>query len=336
MTLRRYANLAAPQTLASDINDTASTLEVGSTSLFPEPPFLLGVDRGTPSEEVMLCTNKTSTTFTVTRGYDGTTAVAHQEGALVEHTVAAIDYREAGIPRITTAQRDGLAGADLWTGRVIYNTDTSKLQIHIGGAWINVGPRTGAIEAFGGTTAPQGTLLCHGQEVSRTTYADLFAVIGTAFGAGDGATTFKLPDLRGRFPLGQANSGTGSVLGSTGGQIDHRHTGPSHRHTISHTHTINPPSLSVGGGAHTHGHNLSVRGETPGDGAGPSPGIAGSGHFHALSGGISSSSSSHTHTVNIPAFTSGAASTSNSGFAGTDQTGTANPPFQVVNFIIYL
>ena len=54
----------------------------------------------------------------------------------------------------------------------------------------------GAIQAFGGSSAPAGWLLCQGQAISRTTYAALFAVIGTAYGAGDGSTTFNLPDPR--------------------------------------------------------------------------------------------------------------------------------------------
>jgi hypothetical protein len=53
----------------------------------------------------------------------------------------------------------------------------------------------GVISAFGGTTAPNGWLLCDGSAVSRTTYANLFATIGTTYGAGDGSTTFNLPDL---------------------------------------------------------------------------------------------------------------------------------------------
>jgi microcystin-dependent protein len=56
----------------------------------------------------------------------------------------------------------------------------------------------GSIIPFGGTTAPEGWLLCDGTAVSRTTYEDLFVVIGTAFGGGDGSTTFHLPDLRGQ------------------------------------------------------------------------------------------------------------------------------------------
>lgn len=66
----------------------------------------------------------------------------------------------------------------------------------------------GAILPFGGGTAPAGWLLCEGAPVSRATYADLFAVIGTAFGSGNGSSTFNVPDLRGVFLRG-ADGGTG-------------------------------------------------------------------------------------------------------------------------------
>lgn len=65
----------------------------------------------------------------------------------------------------------------------------------------------GAIQAFGGTSAPAGWLLCQGQAISRTTYAALFAVIGTAFGAGDGSTTFNVPDLREATTKGAGETG---------------------------------------------------------------------------------------------------------------------------------
>lgn len=82
----------------------------------------------------------------------------------------------------------------------------------------------GAIMGYGGTTAPGGYLLCDGSAISRTTYGHLFTAIGTTYGVGDGSTTFNVPDLRQRFPLGKATSGTGSTLGGTGGAIDHTHT----------------------------------------------------------------------------------------------------------------
>lgn len=79
---------------------------------------------------------------------------------------------------------------------------------------------TGAVISFAGTTAPNGWLLCDGTAVSRTAYAGLFNVIGTAFGAGDGSTTFNTPNMLGRVPLG---SNSGFALGSTGGQSTHKH-----------------------------------------------------------------------------------------------------------------
>lgn len=69
------------------------------------------------------------------------------------------------------------------------------------------GVPVGAMVPYGGTTPPSGWLLCYGQAVSRTTYAALFAALGTAYGAGDGSTTFNLPDKRGRISVGLDNMG---------------------------------------------------------------------------------------------------------------------------------
>ena len=96
----------------------------------------------------------------------------------------------------------------------------------------------GAIIAFGGTVAPEGYLLCDGTAVSRTTYARLFNNISTAFGTGDGSTTFNIPDMRFKFPLGKAASGTGSTLGGTGGEENHTLTA-AESGLQAHTHTIN-------------------------------------------------------------------------------------------------
>ena len=94
----------------------------------------------------------------------------------------------------------------------------------------------GAIKGFGGAVAPDGWLLCNGAAVSRVTFARLFAAIGTAHGAGDGSTTFNVPDGRGRFLLGKAAAGTGDTLGETGGQIDQTVSVP-----------VDPPSTGVSG-----------------------------------------------------------------------------------------
>lgn len=89
---------------------------------------------------------------------------------------------------------------------------------------------TGMMINYGGSSAPSGWLLCDGSAVSRTTYAALFAVIGTTYGAGDASTTFNLPDLQGKFALG---AGGGFALGATGGEEDHLLTVdelPAHDH----------------------------------------------------------------------------------------------------------
>ena len=65
----------------------------------------------------------------------------------------------------------------------------------------------GALMMWITDTAPDGWLLCYGQAVSRTTYARLFNTIGEVYGAGDSTTTFNVPDMRGRFPLGQDDMG---------------------------------------------------------------------------------------------------------------------------------
>lgn len=90
---------------------------------------------------------------------------------------------------------------------------------------------TGTIQMWPTTSAPTGYLLCAGSAVSRTTYAALFAVIGTTFGSGDGSTTFNLPNYADRFPIG-----TGTIaasIGATGGTKD--------AVVVSHTHTITDP-----------------------------------------------------------------------------------------------
>lgn len=109
--------------------------------------------------------------------------------------------------------------------------------------WIDLGgikPDTtpiGTILDFAGTTAPTGYLICDGSAISRETYWELFGVIGDIWGAGDGSTTFNLPDLRGRTAIGAGTStatdATNHTLGTIGGAETHYHTTQSHKLTAS-------------------------------------------------------------------------------------------------------
>lgn len=80
------------------------------------------------------------------------------------------------------------------------------------------GTPTGMVAPFAGSSAPDYWLMCDGAAVSRTTYEDLFATIGTTYGEGDGSTTFNVPDLRGRMAVGYDSAQTEfAELGKTGG-----------------------------------------------------------------------------------------------------------------------
>jgi microcystin-dependent protein len=123
----------------------------------------------------------------------------------------------------------------------------------------------GVISAYAGSSAPSGWLLCFGQAVSRSTYSDLFAALSTTYGAGDGSTTFNLPDLRGRVAAGVDNMGgsaasrltstvlsASNTLGASGGAQTHTLDStqiPAH----SHPNTLGSNIVASNGHTHTAG-----------------------------------------------------------------------------------
>lgn len=115
------------------------------------------------------------------------------------------------------------------------------------------GGEAGNIQMTGRTTAAAGWLMCDGTAVSRATYNELFAAIGTTYGVGDGSTTFNLPDMVGRFPIGSGTPANPAVtgggphaLGTKGGEQTHQLTGAE---SATHNHG----AVTGAGSAHNHG-----------------------------------------------------------------------------------
>lgn len=172
-----------------------------------------------------------------------------------------------------TVDQTKLATAPVGAGALVFSSLDNKPYVAVdGGAYSalvtaaqNVTMPTGALVMYGAAAAPVGWLLCDGTAVSRATYAALFAVLGTAYGVGDGSTTFNLPDMRQRFPLGLAASGTGNTLGVSGGAIDHTHVS-AHSHTVGTLVTganIGTSTFAGGAGsAAADGHTHTITGST--------------------------------------------------------------------------
>ena len=164
------------------------------------------------------------------------------------------------------------------TGRMIYETDTAKLLIWDGAAWVDVYPAqpAGSLTAYAGASAPAGWLLCDGTAVSRTTYATLFGLLSTTYGAGNGTTTFNLPDMRGRMPMGagtgvgQGASGSGAPSGTAltartrggfGGDErmqTHTHVQNAHGHTLGPGQSFGTSFGPNAGGVATFGLSVAI------------------------------------------------------------------------------
>lgn len=174
----------------------------------------------------------------------------------------------------------------------------------------------GMVQMFAGSSAPAGWLFCRGQAVSRTTYAALFSVIGTTYGAGDGSTTFNLPDMRDRFPVG---SGSTYALNAKGGAASvtlTTNTIPAHTHGKS-------GAISSGitsSGAHTHTF------KTQADYAakGTKKGIYSESDGTWTGTSVMTSTGAHTHNLPAHEHTS----------VGGGQAHENRPPYIGINFII--
>lgn len=184
----------------------------------------------------------------------------------------------------------------------------------------------GASMIWFGHTAPDRWIFALGQAVSRTTYADLFAMWGTIYGVGDGSTTFNVPNFQQRFPLGYQSSGSG--IGTTGGTFNHTHTEGSHSHDID----PDGAQTTSSNGAHTHAQGAHSHTIAQVDTVVGGVGAAALGALVTQTGiandAGTGSSGAHTHTV-VDHDHGGT-----TGSAAGSATGSANPPYLIVNFII--
>lgn len=381
---RNYSSIAGVKTLANDITSSSAdqlTLSENTDDL-PSPPFTLVINPDTAKEEIVTViadqTGVSAPTFKIARGQEDTTPTTHTAGDTVKHMITGRDLQEAQnhidataahgatgavvgttntqtltnktltSPKInenvaltaTSTELNVLDGITASTAELNYTDGvTSAIQTQIDALL----PK-GMISPFAGSSAPTGWLLCNGSAVSRTTYSALFSVIGTTYGAGDTTTTFNLPDLLGRVPMG-AGAGTGltsrtlgAELGSESTTLDSTHI-PQHSHTINHGHT-GSGSTSISGGDHAHSlimrftsvsHDHAISGISnplPAMQGDPSSGSIGNYDGSAVASG------GHSHTASTSVTVD--SMTGSSGNYGTlaPTAVTAVQPSTVVNFII--
>lgn len=228
-------------TITDGADGTAATISVGTTSTLPAGSSATVTNSGTSSAAVF--------NFGIPKGDKGDTG-----------STGATGPAGPGVPTGgSTGQvltKNGSANYDtIWSTLSIPTVNDATLTVTQGGSTLGSftansntdttidipsasGSPTGTISMFAGSTAPTGYLICDGSAVSRTTYADLFTVIGTTYGTGDGSTTFNLPNLKGKVPVGLDSGDTDfDALGETGGAKTHTLTSseiPAHTHPLSH------------------------------------------------------------------------------------------------------
>lgn len=166
---RRYSNVAVQTTLASGVTASDTTIPVSSTSGFPAVDFVLALDYGTASQELVLVTGVAGTTLTVTRGYDSTPATAHDAGAVVVHTHSAADFADSRTHEAATANVHGITGGFVGTtdAQVLSNKDltassnsfptTLALASDLNEVSLTLNNHTTSTAAHGATGANVGT-----------------------------------------------------------------------------------------------------------------------------------------------------------------------------------
>jgi microcystin-dependent protein len=250
--------------------------------------------------------------------------------------------------RSDTAANWSTANPILAIGEMGFETDTKVLRVGDGvTAWNTSGgpptiggTPTGVIAQFAGAAAPNGYLLCQGQTLSTTAYANLFATIGYTYGGG--GTSFKIPDLQSRIPVGKGPDTEFDTLGETGGAKEVTLTSsqiPAH----SHPNTLSDNTVASSGHGHGPGtfhaaigatnNNIAAIGYVAGYNSG-GPGQS----TYTITGGIAGSQNFN-HYTPVYGSSGGPSGTTTVGISNANNTGggsahTNLQPYIVVNYII--
>ncbi|CAF1561027.1 unnamed protein product, partial [Didymodactylos carnosus] len=229
-------------------------------------------------------------------------------------------------------------------GAIIRTINTMNIPIGNTSSLIEAAPPflIGTIQLYAGAAYPPVPwLLCNGATVSRTQYRRLFTVLGQRYGPGDGNSTFNLPDLRGRVPVGvddlRIRVSGAYQTGVGGGMSTHQITSnqmPVHSHS--------PGTLSTATSGN-HIHDIYDPGHNHGGETGKSPYSQGTMTFHTSQGGKGNDHGVHSHTIyrgltGISVQSAGAHShtlSGETGSVGKSEQFSLMPPYQTVNYIIY-